>query len=248
MSTYYSYSNYEQERKRKEEERARAPKKCPHCGDPINQNLSQWDRIRYHCGKDKCRKAASRTNIADRKRQEKDDARARILQWCEAWLDPEQHHTIMEMTDTLIKYGKQRLALRVVKVLDDKKCKHDRIQVLIDNADAAKRRAEKAEEYNRELTALYERRIEELEAELHVYQLLENAVHNIGTRQLEKQPDQEPNTTPLAPGMDEDRAQVLATLRQAGIKPIEEALAAEQDDQEGAPENYEEDEDYDEGE
>lgn len=98
MSTGYDRS-YEQERQRKAEERRLAPKVCPSCGTPINENLSEWDRIRTNCGADKCRKAASRTGIAERKRQARTDARQRVLVYCEQHLDQEQRNPVMEMCD-----------------------------------------------------------------------------------------------------------------------------------------------------
>lgn len=237
---HYGYNSYDQERKRRRAEWEQALKECPHCHTPINQHFSEYgsDKPRHHCGSDRCRKAASRANLAERKRQQRSQTRANILHWCDTWLDAEQHRCMMEMTDLLMGYDYQHgheLAAQVVKVIDEKRCQHDRIHTLLDNASAAKRRADKAEEYNQQLERLYKERIYELEAEIHVYQLLENVVHNIATRQLEKQPDQEPNT--VREPEDEDRTRVLATLKQAGIRPIEEALAdgrePEEDDTEG---------------
>src|SRR5260370_23460655 len=154
----------------------------------------------------------------------------------------------MEMCDLLMSYdydhGHELEAL-VVKVMESKRCKHDRIAVLTDNASAAKRRADKAEEYNSELKVVYERRIEELQAELQVYQLLENAVHNIATRQLQQQPDpvgKPISSTPVAEQEpeDEDRRHTLETLARIGVKPYT-GQSQNEDDTEG----YEGDEEDD---
>jgi hypothetical protein len=259
MSTYStSYSNYqssyEQQRQRRREEWKQAPKKCPHCNEPINQEFDEYSNKgpRYHCGRDRCRKAASRANIAERKRQDRKDARARIYAYCEQHLDRDQKRAVMDMTDLLMAFNQDeghQIAEKVVQVIEALRCKHDRISILIDNASTARRRAEKAEKYNEQLEQLYKERIAELEAEIHLYQLLEGAVHNIATRQLAKQPDQEaqepqPAAAPEPPEEDDpDRAHVLATLAQAGIRPVEEALADEQEedeeDQEGNEFDYE---------
>jgi hypothetical protein len=144
-----------------------------------------------------------------------------MFHYCSEQLDQDQRRAVMEMVDLAMAYDTENghnIALDVVKVIESKRCKHDRIAILLDNASAAKRRAEKAEAYNEELKAIYERRIEELQAELHVYQLLESAVHNIAKRQLEQQPD--PQERPaLEPEADPDQAHTLAVLAQAGISP-----------------------------
>jgi hypothetical protein len=64
------------------------------------------------------------------------------------------------------------------------------IRTLEENAVAAWRRADKAEEYNRQLEALYKQRITELEEEIRLYQSLESTIHGIVMRQLEKQPEE----------------------------------------------------------
>lgn len=221
VSNYYS--GYEQERKRRRAEWEQAPKECPHCHTPINQRFLEYgsDKPRHHCGADKCRQAVSRANIAKRKQQERDEARARVLAYCDDHLDRDQRHAVMSMCDMLMRYSHEeghQVALQVIGVLEDLRCKHDRIQVLVDNAAAFKRRAEKAEEYTQELEQVKNMRIEELEAELHVFQLVENAIHNIAQRQLEKQPEPQ-KQQPAPEPEDEDRRAVLATLARAGIKP-----------------------------
>ncbi len=164
------------------------------------------------------------------------------IDYAAARLPAEQAASLRAMRDALMssdpKEGHE-LALAILTVIEGQSCKHDRIQVLLDNASAAKRRAEKAEEHNQQLERLYKERITELEAELHVYQLLENAIHGIATRQLAQQPD--PQTATPAPE-DEDRAAELATLAKAGIKPVGQMLAERS--QEGDPEDQGDEEDY----
>jgi hypothetical protein len=158
---------------------------CPICQAPINQNLGWSERARTSCGSDTCRQKLSRQNKRKRRQEEEAATRARVGQYCSA-LPPEIGEAILRM---MTRYG-YKLAGEVIDLLDAVRCKHDKIQILVDNADAAKRRAEKAEEYNQQLKALYEYRIEELQAELHVYQLLENTIHGITTRQLTQQPEE----------------------------------------------------------
>lgn len=228
---YEDTSHYKRERERRAEERKNAPQQCPHCSTPINQHLSEWDRIRYHCGADKCRKAASRANQAERKRQERTATRARILQWCETWLDAEQRRAVMEMCDLLMSYDYQnghKIALQVTKVIDDRRCKHDRIAQLEQNAALWQRRAQASERQLKE-------RIAELEAELEIFTTLHNTIHGIATDQLRKQPDPQERQPSAQEPEDEDRRAVLATLAQAGIKPY---TGQEEDD----TENYEGDE------
>ena len=76
------YASYDQERTRKAEERRNALKQCPYCGTSINEHLNEWDKIRSHCGADKCRKAASRASLAERKSQTRTDARTRVFDYC----------------------------------------------------------------------------------------------------------------------------------------------------------------------
>jgi hypothetical protein len=179
----------------KPDERENAPQECPYCHKPINRNLNRWDKVRQHCGSDKCRKAASRVTVAERKRKERSETHARILAYCEQRLDAEQGQAVKKMTETLMQWSVEEghhIAEKVVNVIEQQRCKHDRISVLLDNASAAKRRAEKAEEHNRELQVLYQRRIEELEAELHGYQILEGMIVRIAEHQQSIQPDPQP--------------------------------------------------------
>jgi len=191
-----SYSSYEQERTRKGEERKHAPKQCLHCGVPINEHLNEWDRVRTSCGSDKCRKAASRANLAERKRQARTDARQRVLSYCETQLDEQQKGAVMEMCDALMEYSQDEgheVAEQVLHVIEATRCKHDRIAVLEQNAAIWKRKAQSSEQ---QLKA----RIEELEAELALFGGLEATIHGIATRQLQQQPDPEelPSMLPSA--------------------------------------------------
>jgi hypothetical protein len=248
MSTsYYTYSSYEQERKRRRAEWEAAPKECPYClkwqiHTPINQHFSEYgnSKPRYHCGSDRCRAAAYRQRKAERLQAAREDADARINRYA-AQLPQEQAAAVRAMRDVLMRckqpdyqHGHEQ-ALAIIEVIERQRCKHDRIQTLIDNAALEKRRAVKAEEHWKELKAIYERRIEELEAEIKVYQTLERAIHHIADDQQLKQPDQERPTTPAAEPEDPDRARVLATLAHIGIRPTEQALAeqGEDDDPEG---------------
>jgi hypothetical protein len=209
MTTYSTsnyYSSYDLERKRRREEWERAPKECPYCRQrhkttPINQHYSEYSNAqpRYHCGDTACRSAAYRQRKADRLQAAREDAEEQIKRYA-AQLPPEQAAAVRTMRDVLMchvqadyKHGHEQ-ALAIIQTIEARACKHDRIAVLLDNASAAKRRADKAEAYNEELKEIYERRIAELQSELHVYQLLENAVHNIATRQLEKQLDPAPRS------------------------------------------------------
>lgn len=234
MSTDY-YRSYEQERTRKAEERRLAPKVCPSCGVPINEHLSEWDRIRTTCGADKCRKAASRASISERKRQARTDTRARVLAYCETQLDQEQKRAVMDMCDFLMVYSNDEghlIAESVVQIIEAKRCKHDRIAELEQNAAIWKRKAQSSERQLKE-------RIEELEAELALFRGLEATIHGIATRQLQLQPDPEEQTMPTSEANDEqhdpDRARTLAVLADAGIQPYE-------DDEEDDTEQNDEDE------
>ncbi|EFH79628.1 hypothetical protein [Ktedonobacter racemifer] len=220
MEDYSSYRSYESEAQRRAKERETAPKTCPHCHEEINQNLGPWDKPKYHCGKDKCRKAASRQNIAERKRQNRANARERMLKYCEQHLTMDQRRSVMDMCDLLMNYSYDeghQIAEQVVKVIEEKRCKHDRIAQLEAYAKLANRQREASERQLKE-------RIAELEEELRLYQSLENTIHGIAERQLEKQPDpQKPEERPAPQEQEEesdpDRARVPSILAQANIKP-----------------------------
>ena len=192
MSTNY-YSPSEQDRKKRLALWEQAPKQCPYCETPINTDMPAYgnDKPRQHCGGEKCRKAASRANIAQRKEQARTDARARVLRYCEQHVDQEQKQAIMEMCDALMEYSydeAHQIAERVVMVVETKRCKHDRISVLEQNAAIWKRKGEESERQLNE-------RIAELEAELALFNNLEATIHGIATRQLHLQPDPEKQTT-----------------------------------------------------
>jgi uncharacterized protein YqgV (UPF0045/DUF77 family) len=207
---------------RREEE---IPKQCPYCGKPINQDVGYWSsRIRKNCGSTACRKKASRKTIRERKKEEREDISQRIEQYA-AQLPLDQRTAIVKAMNVLMEadYDEgHNIMWHVVRVIEAQRCKHDKIQILIDNAAAAKRRAEKAEEHNRQLEALLQGRIVELEAELHVYQLLENTIHGIATRQLEKQP--EPPALPT-------RTSVGSNPASTSLAPQRSVLRDEEDDE-----------------
>ena len=212
--TKYS-SSYDQERTRKAEERRLAPQQCPSCGTAMNEHLNEWDKIRSHCGADKCRKAASRASLAQRKEQARTDARARILQYCETQLDQEQRNGVMAMCDALMSSGYEEgheIAEQVIQIVEAKRCKHDRIEVLERNAAIWKQKAQASERQLNE-------RITELEAELTLFNGLEATIHGIATRQQDLQPDPEAQLSTSqannAP-RDHERERTLAVHAQAG--------------------------------
>ena len=158
---------------------------CPICYTPINQNLKSWDRPKTSCGSDRCRQAISRENKRKRQAEEEAATRVRVRQYCNT-LQLENGDAILRI---MAEHGYE-LAGEIIDILDSVRCKHDKITQIEDYAAAAKRRAEKAEEFNRQLEAVYKQRIAELEAEMEMYQSLENAIHSIAGRQLEKQPEE----------------------------------------------------------
>ena len=158
---------------------------CPICHTPINQNLRSWDRPKTSCGSDRCRQAISRENKRKRQAEEEAATRARVRQYCDT-LQPENGDAILRI---MAEHGYE-LAGEIIDILDSVRCKHDKIALIEEYAAVAKRRAEKAEEFNRQLEAVYKQRIAELEAEVQVYQGLESAIHGIAGRQLEKQPEE----------------------------------------------------------
>lgn len=157
---------------------------CPVCDAPINQNLREWERPKTSCGSDRCRKAISRENQRKREAQEEAQTRQRVGQYCET-LQPENRDAILRI---MAEHGHE-LAAEIIDILDSVRCKHDKIALLEEHAAVANRRADKATEHNEQLEQLYKRRIQELEAEAQLYQSLENALHGIASRQLERQPE-----------------------------------------------------------
>jgi len=154
--------------------------------------LNEWDKIRTSCGADKCRKAASRASLAERKRQARTDARTRVLAYGEMQLDQEQQRVMMEMCDALMASSVEEgheVVEQVVQIIEAKRCKHDRIEVLERNAAVWKRKAEASERQLQE-------RITELEAELELFNSLEATIHGIATRQQQIQADPEEQLAP----------------------------------------------------
>jgi len=158
---------------------------CSVCGTPINQNLNRWERAKTSCGSDRCRKAISRANQEKRRLEEAEATRQRVRQYGET-LQAENRDAILR----IMAENGHELVAEIIDILDSVRCKHDKIRTLEENAVAARRRADKAEEYNRQMEALYKQRIKELEEEIRMYQSLENAVHGIAESQLEKQPEE----------------------------------------------------------
>lgn len=158
---------------------------CPICHTPINQNLRSWDRPKTSCGSDRCRQAISRENKRKRQAEEEAATRVRVRQYC-GTLQPENGDAILRI---MAEHGYE-LAGEIIDILDSVRCKHDKIAQIEEYAAAAKRRAQKAEEFNRQLETVYKQRIAELEAEVQTYQSLENAIHGIVGQQLEKQPEE----------------------------------------------------------
>ena len=212
------YASYDQERTRKAVERRNALKQCPYCGTSINEHLNEWDKIRSHCGADKCRKAASRASLAERKSQTRTDARTRVFDYCEQHLDQKQRNGVMEMCDLLMAFNQEEgheIAEQVVYIIEAKRCKHDRIEVLERNAAVWKQRAQASERQLNE-------RIKELEGELELFNNLEATIHGIATRQQHLQPDSEEQLTILKENdeqRDPEREHVLAVLAGSGISP-----------------------------
>jgi hypothetical protein len=235
---------WQEQERRREEERQNAPQRCPHCDTPINQQLGRWDKPRRHCGADRCRKALSRAGIAERKRQERSRARNRMLQYCNDHLNGEQRHAVMDAVDLLMAFNYDEgheIAEKVIQVMENKRCKHDRIAQLEQNALLWQRRAQASERQLKE-------RIAELEAELELFNGLQATIHGIAQNQQQKQPD--PPTQFLVPAPEPpsqqelDHAQVLETLKKAGIQSVEEYLAEQRDGEEDEDDtergNYEE--------
>jgi membrane-associated HD superfamily phosphohydrolase len=170
------------------------PTECPNpsCRAPINQNRRQWDRVQTTCGRDACRKYRSRKNLAERKQAEREAARERVRQYCTEQLTPEQSKVILGVMSTLMATDQENgheQAEQTIQVIEAVRCKHDKIGVLIENARAARERADRAERYNEQLEALYKQRTQELQGDIQVYQSLESAVYGIAQGQLEKQPE-----------------------------------------------------------
>ena len=99
----------------------------------------------------------------------------------------------MEMCDLLMTHSYDEghhVAEQIVSIIEMKRCKHDRISILEQNAAIWKRKGEQSERQLNE-------RITELEAELALFNNLEATIHGIATRQLHLQPDQEEQPTTL---------------------------------------------------
>src|SRR5436309_15584613 len=154
---------------------------CPICHTPINQNLRSWDRPKTSCGSDRCRQAISRENKRKRQAEEEAATRARVRQYC-GTLQPENGDAILRI---MAEHG-YKLAGEIIDILDSVRCKHDKIAQIEDYAAAAKRRAEKAEEFKRQLEEVYKQRIAVVEAEVQTYQSILTAIYVIAMRHCEQ--------------------------------------------------------------
>jgi hypothetical protein len=139
-----------------------------------------------------------------RERQRREQINHHIESYA-AQLAPEQAATLLEAKKLLTRFASgYSLMWQLCHMIEARACKHDRIQVLIDNAAAEKQRADDAEAYNRELEATYKGRIAKLQAEIKVLQVLESTIHGIGTRQLERKAEQDPIELPEIDGENEE--------------------------------------------
>lgn len=171
------------------------PRECPNpnCRLPINENRHSWQRLQTTCGSDACRQYLYRAKRAERLDIEREETRTSIRHYCETHLTSERAEPILEIT-ALLMQDKDRghlLARQIIEAIESKRCKHDKIAILEANAHAAKLRAEKAEAYNQQLSALYEQRIRELEEIIAVSQSVENLIHHISQEQVKQQPEDE---------------------------------------------------------
>ncbi len=168
---------------------------CPNpaCRTAINQHRSSsWDRIQTTCGRDACRQFLYRKNKAERLNTEREEVRTYIRRFCTEQLPLGLGTTILEVTALLMqdKEHGHIQAKKVIEAIEFKQCKHDKIATLEENAKAAKRRAERAEAYNRQLEELYRQRIRDLEETVNISQNVENLIHGIAQRQLERQQEE----------------------------------------------------------
>jgi hypothetical protein len=221
------------------------PTHCIICGTKIDQ--PQWGgRVRRYCDKPGCRKKGSRINkAAERQRWEKTTTE-RLRQYWQGllpdsqrqldellqsrWITTESkegayYHRNVDIADSVTRIieAERRQAWRMV----------ERYTVVLEQ------RAEKAEAHEAALQ-------EELKA---LRQLLPGALH----KEIEQQPkytriiDAAPNVGPGRPlaiagpgGDQDDAARTYAILAQAGIKPVAQALAEQQQEDEDDTESYDE--------
>ncbi len=223
MSTYPSYQTWQEKERKKAEARATAPQACPYCKTPINQDAHD-SRVHYHCGADTCRQRASRAKRRKELQEARDAAKLRINQYA-ARLPAEQGQALRAMRALLMDADKKHgheIALAVVEIIEQQRCRHHKISTLVDHARLSLRRANQAEAYVAQMTAMYEARLKEMAQELQLYQQVENKVYDLAEQQLEQQLDQEPSGDPaeLEEAGDPDRARTLEILRMLHIQPL----------------------------
>jgi hypothetical protein len=164
-------------------------KQCPNpnCNAPMSEEQTS-------CGRGTCRQYVYRQNQADRLKAEREAATEAVRVYCEQYLPAELGAVIQSAAALVMANYKENgpaKARQVIEAIELKRCKHARIQILIDNAAAAKRRADHAEAANASLEAHYKQQIRDLEADLHVYQANERVIYGIGQQQLAQQSEEE---------------------------------------------------------
>src|SRR5581483_2534985 len=157
MSTYPYYETWQEKERKKAEARAKAPQVCPYCEKPINQDARD-SRLHYHCGADTCRQRASRAKRRKALQEAREAAKLRIQQYA-ARLPAEQGQALRAMRAILMDADKRHgheIALAVIEVIEQQRCRHHKISTLVDHARLSLRRANQAEAYVAQLTAMYE--------------------------------------------------------------------------------------------
>jgi hypothetical protein len=162
-----------------------ATKQCPNpnCKELIGEDQTS-------CGAGTCRQWVYREKKTKQLEREREAATAYVKQYCEDHLPPALSIVIQKAAALVMADYKEKgpeRARQVIEAIELKRCKHARIQILIDNAEAAKRRADHAEAANTSLEAHYKQQIRDLEADLHVYQANERVIYGIGQQQLAQQ-------------------------------------------------------------
>jgi hypothetical protein len=157
-------------------------KTCPHCGTTIRQDQTS-------CGAGPCRQKVYRINKADRLRREQQAARDAVREYCATYLPPEFSQIVQAATELLIDDEEEGYiqARKLIEAIDLKRCKHEKIAILENNAANARHALEEARTYNKQLEALYKAHIAELEEEVRLYQVNEIAIHQIAQEQLAQQ-------------------------------------------------------------
>jgi hypothetical protein len=174
--------------------KAAAPQNCPYCGTPINRN--SWNTTtQKHCGAPACRQKEYRHNLRNKVETARAATQARVSTY-QARLKPEQWTVLQQTCNVLMADDAHKQVEDLLNLLDDQRCKHQKISTLTSYAELLLRRAQRAEEQAKKQAALDRQRIEELEQEILLYQHIERHIHGLGEQQLAIQPDQEPGHSP----------------------------------------------------